>query len=633
MKIQILNLLQSQNIVSIDELEEKLHLTKRKIRDVLKELRQEEKNIFKIVTVSGHGYSLQILDDDKFKSYMDQQKQYDFNDVGIKDNRILLILFLLLQNTGYISINQISDILDVSRGTIINDLDEVKKHLLQYDLELQTRSHYGVKVIGKENNIRQMLSKISSRLVENQTLSLEFFEFIETLDFKEETNHFVSLLNEYNIIMTNNAIESILFHLKILIYRVIQNNNLNDININEKVIGKTIYKIANEMISFIEEKHHIHITKQEVDLLASQIFGKASLTKFSLEESQEIKQILKTALNKVDQEFATTFAKDEDLAENLLLHILPLTMRVSFGLTLNDSLIGSVSVQYMNAFLVAMRFIDYYQGLHDYELSRDEIGYLALHFATCIEKDNQEKMMKIRRIALLADNMRSSTNLLKARLQSQFPLATILVIPMTSANKHTMDDIELIISTMEVDIPNQKHKVVVIHENLDEKEIRKIKNNILFNEMFSSQKTIELEDLFYEDLFMIKEDGEYLSLIEEMCDVMISKGYAKEGYKESVIERELRFSTIYENGVASPHSLIQMANIDSIGVVILKKPIFYEHKEIQCLFVLNVKKGHLLLHQEISDFIVRFIDSQSKIKSLQFVNNYQKFKVFIKDYL
>ena len=602
MKVQFLEVLQSKNIVSINELEKRLHITQRKIRELLKELRQEEKNIFKIITVSGQGYSLQILDDDNFSYYMDRLRKEYQNDVSIKENRILLILFLLLQNTGYISINQIADILEVSRGTIINDLDEVKKRLKQYQIELDSRSHYGIKVVGKENNIRQMLSKISGSVVENQSLPLEFFEFIETLDFKEETNKFVSLLNEYNVIMTNNAIESTLFHLKILVYRVLQNNNLNEININQNMIGDSIYKIAKEMISFIEEKHHISLSKEEVDLLASQIFGKASLTNISL-------------------------------MENLLLHILPLTMRVSFGLTLNDSLIGAVSVQYMNAFLVAMRFIDYYSGLHNYELSRDEIGYLALHFAAHLEKENQQKMLRIRRIALIADNMRSSTNLLKAKLQSQFPLATILVIPMTSVEKHTMDDIELILSTMEVEIPNQKHKVVVIHESLDEKEIRKIKNHILFNEMFASQKTIELEDLFYEDLFIVKDVGDYLSLIEEMCDVMVDKGYAQKGYKESVIERETRFSTIYDNGIASPHSLIQMANKDSIGVILLKNPIFYENKELRCIFVLNVKKGHLLLHQEISDFIVRLIDSRSKIKSLEFVNNYQKFIVFIKDYL
>ena len=82
-------------------------------------------------------------------------------------------------------------------------------------------------------------------------------------------------------------------------------------------------------------------------------------------------------------------------------------MRVTYGLTLSDSLVKSVSVQYMNAFLVAMRFIDYHEELNEYQLSRDEIGYLALHFATHIERENQAKMQSIKKIVFIADSMKS----------------------------------------------------------------------------------------------------------------------------------------------------------------------------------------------------------------------------------
>jgi len=634
MRKQLLQILQSLNIVSMNELKERLNISERKIRELLSELRQEEENIFKIVTVSGRGYFLQIIDEEVFQIYLSKQNEEYQQDIAIKEYRVSLILFLLLQNTRYISLNQIAEILDVSRGSVINDLVEVRKQLKQYKIELDSRSHYGVKVVGKEKNIRQMLSKISGNVIENQTLPLEFFEFIGILDFKEETDKFVSLLNQYNIIMTNNAIESVLFHLKILIYRVIQNNYINEINISRDIIGETIYEISNEMISFIEEKHNIHVTKEEIDLVASQIFGKACSKNVPIEQNQEMENLIKEALKKADQDFATSFAEDESLMENLLLHIYPLIMRVSYGLALSDSLIGSISVQYMNAFLVAMRFIDYHKKLCDYDLSRDEIGYLALHFATYLEKENQKKLLNIKKIVLLVDNMRSSTTtLLKTKLQSSFPLANILVIPITSVSKHSMEDIELIISTKDIIIPNQESKVVVIEKNLDEQQIRKIKNNILFNEISISQKTIGLNDLFYEDLFMIRENGEYLSLIEEMCDEMISKGYAQSGYKESVLEREKRFSTIYENGIASPHSLLQMANIDSIGVILLKNAISYKNKEIRCIFVINVKKGHLLLHQEISEFVVRIMSNRSKVKLLQLASTYQNFRVFIKDYL
>ena len=202
---KILDLFQSQDIITLEELKNHLGFSERKVREFLSELRDAgDKNGFQIITVSKRGYFLQIIDDTKYQSYLHQFNN-DFQQfIAKKEYRISLILFLLLQNTGFISINQIAEILDVSRSTVINDMNDVKKELKHSELHLESRSHYGIRVSGNEKNIRQMLSRISRKVIENQNVHLEFFEFIEKLDFDLVTDHFISLLNEYNIIMTSN---------------------------------------------------------------------------------------------------------------------------------------------------------------------------------------------------------------------------------------------------------------------------------------------------------------------------------------------------------------------------------------------------------------------------------------------
>ena len=631
---QLIEVLISQNIVSMESLCSKLSFSERRIREMLRELRQdEEENGFKIVTVSKEGYFLRIIDKDRFSRFLENESGNRHYNVGRKDYRISLILFLLLQNEGFISLNQIAEILDVSRNTILNDLDEVKARLQNYQIQLDSKPHYGVKVTGAEKDIRKMLSRISGSIVEHQSIPMEFVDFVTELDFTAETEKFVSLLDEYNIVMTNNAIESIMFHQKILIYRIEQKNYINEININRQLIDTSIYEIAEKIIAFIEEKHNIKATKEEVDMVASQIFGKASSETIPFEQKEEMAKSIQESLIKVDRDYATNFSSDVLLQENLLMHLFPLIMRVSFGLELNDSLVGSISVQYMNAFLVAMRFIDYHSQLKNYELSRDEIGYLALHFVTHAERESQKKLQRIRKIVLVTDGMRSSTILFKTKLQSHFPLATILEIPYAHAKNHKMEDVELVISTIELQIAHQEAKLVIVNESLTDQEIRKIKNKVLFSEMNFKQETLSLDDLFHEELFLIKDGGEYYSLIEEMCNKMVALDYAKEGFTESVIQREKRFLTIYENGIASPHSLIQLANTDSIGVILLRNAIYYDKKEVRCILVLNVKKGHLLIHQEISDFVVQLMNDRTKIKLLQQANLFQEFKMFLEDIL
>ena len=164
MNKKILDLFQSQDIITLEELKNHLGFSERKVREFLSELRDAgDKNGFQIITVSKRGYFLQIIDDTKYQSYLHQFNN-DFQQfIAKKEYRISLILFLLLQNTGFISINQIAEILDVSRSTVINDMNDVKKELKHSELHLESRSHYGIRVSGNEKSHRE--SKCSFRVL------------------------------------------------------------------------------------------------------------------------------------------------------------------------------------------------------------------------------------------------------------------------------------------------------------------------------------------------------------------------------------------------------------------------------------------------------------------------------------
>lgn len=632
---KILELLQQQPVVSFDTLKSELGFSERKVREELKLLRDDaERYGFEIKTIANEGYCLKINDQFLFEDFLSMIKDDFSYAVQKKEFRVLLIIFLILQNEDYISLNRIAELIDVSRNTVINDLDDIKLMLSEYDLQLESKPKHGVRVIGLEKDIRKMLSKISGSIVEHQSLNAEFFEFVSLLDFTEESEVFEGLLNEYNIIMSNNAVESILFHIKIMLFRLMQGNNINEITINHQLIDERIYELSSKIVKYLEDKHHLDISHDEMGMLASQIFGKASVMQITEEQKNEMNDDLESVLRKIDQDFATNFAEDKLLIENLMLHVHPLVARVAYGLELADSLVGSVSAQYMNSFLVAMKFIEYQESLKDYELSRDEIGYIALHFATSLERLNQERLQKVKSVVLVADQMRSSIRLLKVKLQGIFPLANILLIPYTSLPKYSLDDAELVISTIDLDFKDKENKLVLIGENLNENDIRRIRNKILMNEDDSSSTVSSIRDLFYEELtFVEKEETDYMALLRKIAKRMENLGYAKEGYVESVIEREERFSTIYQNGVCGPHSLVQMANVDSIGVALLKNPITYNNKEVNIIFLINIKKGHIRIHQEIGEFIVKLMEDRNTVKQLKEVRKYEEFLKIVDEYI
>lgn len=626
----LLDLLEDRWIVPMKDMSNHLPISERKIRECLKNLRKDGKtNGFSIITVSNEGYYLKILDHDTYDRYKQKLEAYRAEDVGNMESRISLILFLLLQSEGYIPWGQIAEMLDVSRNTVINDMGHLRERLAEHQITLKTKPHYGVKVTGSEKNIRKMLSKVSSSVLDNSICSKGFFEFVEELDFWDETAKLIFILDKYNVSMTSNALESVLFHLKILLYRIHQNNYVSDININTDLIDGVLFHVAAEMLEFISDKHNVRIPEAETNLMASQIYGKANIMSIESAARARMEQSVYDALVKVDLDYATDFHSNDMLKENLLFHICPLLMRVSFGLELQDPLLNTVSVQYMNVFLIAMRFIDYHAELKEHKLSRDEIGYLALHFASILEMQNQEKIQQIRRIMLITDQMRSSVMLLKTKLQSIFPMADILDVPCSRAAGYCPDEFELIISTAGIELPAGEERLVVIDKNFSEQAVRRIKNKVLFSGQ-DLAGALTLEQLFFENLFMVRGEGGYHELIEEMCRKMIELGYAQPGLSESVLAREARFTTVVDNGIAFPHSLIQMANKDSIGVILLNPPLIYEKNEIRCIFVLNIKKGHHYIQQDFGNFILRLMEDPAKVKRLQKSAVFKEFKLLLK---
>lgn len=628
---QLLGLFQRHSILTIQLLKQEFSFSERKIRALLKEAREiGSRHGFDIKTLIHQGYRLEIRDSKRFQALLGDLDQYNVFDGGNKEYRLSLIRYLLLQNQGFITIDQIAEVLDVSRNTVISDLKIIKKQLLEFELILHSKTHYGLMIEGSEAMKRKLLSKMIKEEMDLDHNSNQYFDFIQNLNFDEVKKMFVQLLFQYEMRMTENTIESILIHLKILLFRISQRNDISEVRINKQLIDEKSYQLTGKLVNYLERKFDVIIKEQEIDLIASQIYGKATSNQVPKEQEQDLRASIEQALIKIDQEFLTDFRHDELLKECLLLHVYPLLLRISFGLELNNSLINSISVQYTNSFLISIRFIEYHKELSQHSLSRDELGYLALHFAAHQERKNQEAIQMIRNILVVSDARRSRTLLLKVLVESHFPKANVSVRTTQQVKKDRLDGTDLVFSTEPLEAISKRMMVISIEATMTEKEMRSIKNMILFQETVGNSKVPTLQNLFFKDLFFRSGDKDYLKIIETYGQKMVDRGYADHSYPSSVLEREKKFSTIYENGIAGPHSMIQNAKKDSIGVILLKRPLLYEKKEVKCIFLINIRKHHLFLHQEVSQFIMKLMSDLGTINMLIQTKSFDEFIIYAK---
>jgi lichenan operon transcriptional antiterminator len=268
-------------------------------------------------------------------------------------------------------------------------------------------------------------------------------------------------------------------------------------------------------------------------------------------------------------------------------------------------------------------------------MSRDEAGYVALHFATHLERMKQQKLEQFKRIAVICSTGGGSAHLIRLKLESVFPNASVITASENEIREILSKPIDLILTT----VPLEEHKsdkpVIHIKHLLDDSELHRIKEIIAIqiNHKQPSYKFIDFKELFRPELFHLSGPDHYVDLLTERCEEIVAHGFAGELFVEQVLAREGKFTTIYTNGVAGPHPMRMSAVKDCINVTLLQKPIVYEGKQVQFIFIINLKVGQLFLHKEISKLLLLMMEKEEIRKTLLQVTSFEQFMKEIENLL
>lgn len=589
------------------------------------------KHGFTIKTIPKQGYKLEVLNQQAFANYYETFEDYY---VGGKPLRIPKILYFLLQQDDYIAIHKIAEWIGVSRNTVLSDLDILDEYLLPLDLNLETRSHYGVRIAGDEQSLRHAFTKYVINSHEYTSMTQMYFSFINTLNVESLREYVKQLFSDNNVIITVNAMDSIIDHIKILLFRVHNHNYIQILQQGDLKIASEYLDIARKIVWWIESEQGIRLPEVEVDYLASQIAGRTSLSTIPARDEYKIREHIQELLTEMDAEFLTDFRYDDILKEALLMHMYPLLTRISHQIKFSNPLIDFVSSRYANVFLVSMRFIELWNKTNPLDISEDEIGYLALHFAGNIERRKKRVLDSYRNILVISHLGRGNVFLIRHKLSTIFPYSNIAVKSCTSLEDVDTSDVDLIVSTIQFNVQaaSDETPVVYIQEMIGDEDLNYIK------EVLIAKSTIDvniyerniipklLNPLFFKRI----EKGDYLEEISMMAEAMVAAGYADPDFPALVIDRELKFTTLYGNGVAGPHSLVLNAVQEAVGVIVSKQDMQYQNKSVRLIFLLNISKGNLFLYREISRFILAVMNNHDLIQKLTHASDFDTFVDVVK---
>ena len=330
-----------------------------------------------------------------------------------------------------INLTKASDILDVSRTTIRNDIRDIREELLNNNLELKISQQEGLILSGEEINIRKQqlkfLKKYSNFIFYSNTdlktkKELIVEEYIKCIDIniiKNFINYIQKLLNK---IISDEAYNIIAIYLIIAIIRIKQGKIL------EKIANKQFLKETDEYNtilkakSILESSYDIVLEENEILQITDYFLGSHT---YNFEKSYynnwiEIDILVKKFINNFNKKIDVDISKDKLLLEGILNHIKPTIYRLQNKIRLENSIFLEVLNSYPNIFYNtknSLKDIEKYLGI---EFSNDEVAFLAIYFKAAIDR-NKYKRKNLKRVLVVCGYGYGTSSLLVQQLKEIYP--------------------------------------------------------------------------------------------------------------------------------------------------------------------------------------------------------------------
>lgn len=329
----------------------------------------------------------EILEVERFETYPDQE---------LRVNQI--IFRLLLVNTPLTS-QTIADELQVSRNTIISDLDRVEALIITYGLQLNRQSRLGFSIVGEESKIRLLMEYITQKEITEYDIYQIMSQFVQSDEQKKvrevsigintifQKNYQVALkemtnLIDHSLLNQFNYAEILSITLRVAIAT-------SRMQLHHTVGG---YKILSNQ-NVLEQKQELPFllmlkvfSHYELPILADEYLYIYSDV-FVANNQQDIVQLTEKLIKDVSEKINFPFYRDRQLFTNLFAHLsLRLTKKHLFINEYNP-FVDDIKAKYPELFIAIQEASQNDIGGSALLINDSFIAYIALHFLVAYEKN------------------------------------------------------------------------------------------------------------------------------------------------------------------------------------------------------------------------------------------------------
>ena len=483
-EFKILTLCKNKEFANINHMAEELKVTTRSVRTYIKQLNENlGEDIAQIIYVKGYGYKLEIKNKDSFELLFEENKKISF-DFNVKDERILYLLDFFTEFNDVITIDQLAEQISVGRTTIVNDIKSTREILNEYNLDLIKKQNYGMWLKGNEFDKRLLLINYIYKDSKNDLKNSKYVNEVDTRLLKQLKTKILRLFKEDNFYATNQIFEETIKYILVQIVRIKNGNEIVEYDKRFDLLGSyDEYNLSQKIKVIVEENFDITLNEYETLYLTLPLVSgnAAPISKF-MSNKPQLRENISDLMEKIFKEIYIRMGiiiSDQTLRDNLGYHLEFTLNRLLFNIKLKNLLLEDMKENYVLPYNLAKISADVIENVYNLVMPEDEIGYIAIHFGSYLEKNIISNTLQ--KVAIVCSTGLGATNLITIRIRKiigeNVEIDTFSIFDIDKVN---LSQYDLVFTTSDINI--NSNYVLKIDTILDESKLRnKIEKMIYLN--------------------------------------------------------------------------------------------------------------------------------------------------------
>lgn len=581
---QLLQQFMTHDRLSLNELQKITDMSPQTTKKAIQLLNDQMEHIAMIEEID-HIYSLKIMDSKQFSEIMNGslKQQTDFNS---STKRIAVLIDCFMQQEGYVVIDDLSEMLGVSRSTVNKDLRNLKAILLNYQISLIGTPNKGLRIAGAEAQLRLLYLQHAYDYLEQPALSDELLQRIDEIALDKKLDFRTLGLLQKTIVLTIQRIKKGHPLIQAVPYYV---NYFSEDD------------LLDELFVSLATDYSLTISQFDFDFLCFplNIFNN-NLVSESKADNPEVKVLFQYMMNQINAA-VIIHLDQEQLFNNIRAHFMFLINRLIFQIETYDIFREEFKQKHAFSHELAELGISALTTFLQKPTQQSELSYLAIYFELALKSDAQPKMKEI---AVVCNTGKGTALMIKRQLETV--LGPNIRIAHYSEEEYETKDLDRYFAVFTT-IPLKHTKATTAV----------IKLTDLFNEnwLLSEWKRIvaskaaafEHIQFSFEDLDSRKS---YEENLVDLLEKLVANGQIEDAFKDYILTKAQEESAVIDNGIAFPHGINRQSEeiLVTIGSYLAGKSV----EEIELVFLVAIPENLTLA---MEDELLSFYDTIFVISS------------------